>query len=80
MAVVKRRKPSYNSLITIYDSIMEMSGLRSTAIGGVALTFYNDGITQAIFPVIIPHIKHASSRAIAVLATLELLPLLSTIL
>ena len=45
-----------------------------------ALTETAECHTHATFPVIIPHMKHASSRAMAVAATFLLTPLLSVIL
>ena len=45
-----------------------------------ALTETTEYHTHATFPVIIPHMKHASSRAIAVVATFLLTPLLIVVL
>ena len=42
-----------------------------------ALTDPDEYFTHATFPVIIPQIKHDSSRAIAVVALLRLTPLLN---
>lgn len=53
------------------NSGLGMSRLRSTATSGLALIFSRRCYTylDSIFPVSMPHMKHASSLAIAVLAT-----------
>ena len=67
-------------LITLYD-------ISDGSVTGLAATWCEAALTESdeyhiyeIFPVAIPHIKHANSLAIAVVATFRLTPLLSVIL
>ncbi|MDE6903334.1 MAG: hypothetical protein K2P76_00010 [Lachnospiraceae bacterium] len=77
------RKPSYICLITRYSSGMAMSRAcrRRRCLAPLTLTARCcTSPAHAMFPVIMPHMKQASSRATAVLATFAFLPFDNTIL
>lgn len=78
-------KAAFSAFICIaapFHSGVGLSGLRSTACGGMALTVPHHCDTfssYCMFSVIIPHIKQDSSLAMAVFATLGFLFWVNTI-
>ena len=70
MWLMMRHQPLFISLTTDYNIGKELSGLRSTAAGGPALTVTEDVVLHAAASAIMPQMKQASSLATAVLATL----------
>lgn len=77
---MKSDKISFIYLIIFYGIQMFLSHALPQSGAIAALTEAAEYHIYPIFPVAIPHIKHASSLAIAVVATFRLTPLFNVIL